>query len=669
MATKRKTMAETRLLLCDCLGSMRPDGAAISEGTGLDCPKTHRHLCRNDAHAAATALKSGDDVVIACGQEAPLFRELADELGAGDRLRTVDIRDRGGWSEDPSPGPKMAALIAEARLPAPQVPAMDVTSEGVCLVLGRGQQAVDAGTRLAEALSVTVMLAEPEDVILPRGVEMDVVAGRVGIASGALGRFELRVDSFATMEPGGRGFAGFAPSRDGANTTCDLVVDLTGGTPLFPAHEKRDGYLRADPRDPIAVERLLFDAAQHVGTFEKTLFIRFEESLCAHSRAGQTGCTRCLDVCPTGAITTAGDSVSIDPHICAGCGACAAVCPTGAASADDPPVEHLFRRMRTLAETYRKAGGEAPRLLVHDAEHGAELIRLAARFGRGLPGDVIPLEIASLAAFGHAEMLAALALGFTNVDVLLGPKTDRDTIAWQLELARAIFAGAGAEGERLRLIEPAEPDALSDALYGAGEAALGLEPILPLGGRRDTTRLAARALAGSSVPDVPLDLPQGAPYGAVLVDTDACTLCLACVGLCPTGALLDNPDRPELSFREEPCVQCGICASSCPEDAIQLKPRLDLSDAVFSGRVLNEEEPFACVECGKAFGVKSTVERITAKLQGKHSMFTNSDNARLIQMCDDCRVRAQFHSADAPMALGQRPRVRTTDDYITDKAN
>ncbi|HUF55349.1 MAG TPA: 4Fe-4S binding protein [Thermohalobaculum sp.] len=662
-------MAETRLMLCDCLGTHAPDAAAIGKGTGLACDKVHRHLCRDEAHAAAAALRSGDEVVIACGQEAPLFRELADEIGAGDRLTCIDIRDRGGWTEDPRPGPKMAALIAEARLDAPPVPLMEVASEGVCLILGRGQQAVDAGSRLAGALAATVMLVEPDEVVLPREVELDVVAGRVTNARGALGQFELRVDAFAEMEPGGRGHHGFGAPRDGARTSCDVIVDLTGDMALFPAHEKRDGYLRADPGDPLAVERLLFEAAQHVGTFEKALFIRFTESLCAHSRAQQPGCTRCLEVCPTAAIAPAGDTVAIDPHVCAGCGACAAVCPTGAAATDDPPVEFLFRRMRTLAEAYARAGGGAPRLLVHDLEHGAEMIRLSARFGRGLPEDAIPLGVPSLAAFGHAEMLAALALGFSGVDILAGPKTDRATIEWQMGLARAITAGVGAAGERLRLIEPADPDALSDMLYGTGAEPLGIEPILPLGGRRDTTRLAARALAGGALPDAPLDLPDGAPYGAVLVDTEACTLCLACVGLCPTGALLDNPDRPELSFREEACVQCGICANTCPEDAITLRPQLDLSDAVFQGRVLNEEEPFACVECGKLFGVKSTIENITAKLQGKHSMFTNSDNARLIQMCDDCRVRAQFHSADAPFSSAPRPRVRTTDDYIKDRSN
>ncbi len=81
--------------------------------------------------------------------------------------------------------------------------------------------------------------------------------------------------------------------------------------------------------------------------------------------------------------------------------------------------------------------------------------------------------------------------------------------------------------------------------------------------------------------------------------------------------------------------------------------------------ILHEEEPFACVECGVLFGSKSTIEKITEKLAGKHSMFESSDAARLIQMCDNCRINAQYHSEDNPFQGGKRPRVRTTDDYLS----
>ncbi|MDH3665531.1 MAG: 4Fe-4S binding protein [Paracoccaceae bacterium] len=661
-------MAETapRLLLCDCTGTMRPDAEAIAKGCGLACDQVHSHLCRTQAAVAVSALQGDGEVIIACGQEAPAFLDLAEELGAADRLTCVDIRDRAGWSDDDA-SPKMAALIADARVGPAPVPMMDVESEGLCLVYGAGELALAAAARLAPALSVTCMVTDLDQIDAGTDADMDVVTGRITQATGALGKFALQIDGFAELAPAGRGSRDFSDRQDGAKSDCDIIVDLSGGQPLFPAHHKRDGYLRADPGDPLAVERALFDAAQLVGTFEKPLHIRFDESLCAHSRASRQGCNRCLDVCPTGAITPDGDTVRIDPNICAGCGACHAVCPSGAASSDDPPVAHLFRRMRVMAEAFAKAGGGAPRLLVHDGEHGAEMIRLAARHGRGLPGDVIPLEIPSVTTFGHAELVTALALGFSAVDILAGPRTERSAIEPQIELAEAILGGTDTEGERLRLIDPDDPDALSELLYAKAPDALAVEPILPLGGRRDAVRLSARALAGENRPDDPIALPAGAPYGAVVVNTDTCTMCLACAGLCPPGALLDNPDRPELSFREEACLQCGICADTCPENAITLVPQLDLSDAVLSGQVLNEEEPFACIECGALFGVKSTIDRITEKLKDKHELFTGSDNFRLIQMCDDCRIRAQYHSDSAPMFMGERPKVRTTEDYLADR--
>lgn len=655
-----------RLLLCNCTGTMRLDSQAIAKGCGITGDTVHSHLCRAQAAVVASALKSGEPIIVACGQEAPAFMELAEEMDAADRLLCIDIRDRAGWSDDAS-GPKMAALIAEARLRAPDLPLMDVASGGLCMVYGSADVALEAAARLATALSVTCVLTEPAEIAAPPA-DIDIVTGRIRNAAGALGQFTVSLDAFAELAPAGRGPRRFGDPRNGAKSECDIIVDLSGSQPLFPAHHKRDGYLRADPGDPLAIQRVLFDAAQLTGTFEKPLHIRFEESLCAHSRASRSGCNRCLDVCPTGAILPDGDTVRINPNICAGCGACHAVCPSGAASTDDPPVAHLFRRMRVLADAYAKAGGKAPRLLVHDAEHGAEMIRLAARHGRGLPGAVIPLEIPALAIFGHAEQLTALALGFNTVDILVSPRTGRATIEAQIELAAAIAEGTGGGGDRIRLIDPTDPDILSDMLYAEAPAPHPIEPILPLGGRRDAVRLAARALAGTKLPTAPVPLPAGAPYGAVLVNTDRCTLCLACVGLCPSGALLDNPDKPQLSFHEEACLQCGICVDTCPETAISLVPQLNLADSALSGRVLHEEEPFACIECGALFGVKSTIDRITEKLAGKHSMFTNSDNARLIQMCDDCRIRAQSHSEDQPFFLRNRPRPRTTDDDLAERA-
>ncbi|MEM7544664.1 MAG: 4Fe-4S binding protein [Pseudomonadota bacterium] len=655
------------LLLCNCAGTQSPDREKIAAATGLACSRVHTGLCTGEVDLVAKALGTGD-VIIACGQEEATFAALAEETGQPAPL-CVDIRDRAGWSDDPADKtPKIAALIALATMPVPPQKTMDVMSGGVCLVLGQGDVALSAAAQLAPMLSVTAVTTDAPDAPVGVARAFDAHRGVLRQARGSLGQFEVTFDGFAATAPVGRGAPTAAPPRDGAVSTCDLILDLRGEVPLFPAHEKRDGYLRADPGDPLAVARALLAASHMVGTFEKPLHIAFHESLCAHSRAGQVGCTRCLDLCPTGAIVPAGEHVSIDPNICAGCGACAAVCPSGAASYDDPPAAHVFAMIRTAATAYRDAGGVLPRLLIHDQDHGAEMIALAARYGRGLPADVIPLALEALGAFGHAEMLVALASGFASVDLLLGPKADREAIAAQADLASALSSGAGIEGTAIRLLEPADPDALSDLLFTAAPKMPAVAPILTLGGRRDATRLAVKALAAAGgVGEAPILLPTGAPYGAVLVNEDACTLCLSCASLCPPGALSDDPDAPKLRFREDACLQCGICETICPEDAITLKPQFDLTDNALRQRALKEEEPYPCIECGALFGVKSTIERIVEKLEGKHSMFTHSDNARLIRMCDDCRVSAQYHSEAQPFFGGARPKVRTSDDYLKER--
>lgn len=639
------------LITCDCLGTQAIDAKGLAKATGLDVRPPCSALCTTQLQQAQAAL-ADPDVVFCCTQEARVFEELAEALNRA-APPVLDLRDRAGWSaDDASKLPKMSALIADAMLQGSSEKTVDVISEGLCLILGPASVALEAAARLKDHLGVTVLLDSGDDI--PDSRAFDVVVGTLRRATGAFGGFNVTIDALQQIEPGGRGQFTLSDPKDGAISHCDIILDLRGHIPLFTAHEKRDGYLRADPNHAPGVAAAVMAASHMTGTFEKTLYVQTAPLLCAHSRAEQTGCTKCLDLCPTGAITPAGDHVEIDPMICAGCGACSAACPSGAITYDAPPVDHTMRRVQTMAKAYLDAGGTAPRLLVHDS-HGAEMVRLSARHGRGLPADVVPLDMTAIGAFGHAEVVAALAAGFATVTLLPGPMTDVSAIQTQLALANAI-AGAG----KVRLLDTSDPDVMSDELFTTDIPAAVASPVRPIGTRRQITRQAARALhPGTDT----LPLPDGAPYGAVLVDTDACTLCLSCVSLCPAGALGDNTDKPQLRFQEDACLQCGLCANICPEDAITYEPRLDLTDAALRQVVLNEEEPFACIECGSLFGSKSAIDRITDKLKD-HAMFAG-DKLRTIQMCDNCRVNAQFHATNNPFQGGEKPRVRTTEDYLS----
>lgn len=300
------------LLLCDCLGSQSVDAVSIEQSCGMVCSKVHTALCTDQIDLAAKAIAAGD-VTIACQQERRRFEDLAAELEV-EAPGFVDIRDRAGWHDDAGDAtPKMAALVAEAHLAAPSPRVTDVVSEGTCLVIGQAELALDVADKLADTLAITVLLQTVSDA--PVDPRFDVVAGRIRKAAGALGNFNLTLDGLQMQVPGGRGAPEFTAPRDGALSQCDIILDLSGGTSLFPAPHKREGYLRADPGSQPAVADAVREAAQMVGTFEKPLYVRLTESLCAHSRAEQPACSNCLDLCPTGAITSAGEHVAIDPMI------------------------------------------------------------------------------------------------------------------------------------------------------------------------------------------------------------------------------------------------------------------------------------------------------------------------------------------------------------------
>ncbi len=351
---------------------------------------------------------------------------------------------------------------------------------------------------------------------------------------------------------------------------CDLVLDLSGGAALFTAADLRDGYLRADPRDPAAVLRAVLEARDLVGTFDKPRYVAFTEDLCAHSRSSIIGCTRCLDLCPTGAIAPAGDHVAIDaPHL-RGLRAMRRGLPDRRRLLRIAAGGHFAAPAARAADHLSRRRGKQPVVLVHDDAHGVPMIDALARFGEGLPANVLPVAVNEVTQVGLEAIAASFAYGAAALRLLLRAKPRHDVTGLMrtLALAEPILAGLGFGAGRLATIETDDPEALGTVLRAidAFPSAPNPASFLPVGGKRDVMRLALRELQRAA--PVPVDvvtLPEGAPFGTLEVDVAGCTLCLACVAACPTGALGDDPERPTLRFSEDACVQCGLCRATCPE--------------------------------------------------------------------------------------------------------
>lgn len=668
------TDTDRKIILCSCEATMTLAAAAVGAACKGAAISTARQLCRGELDRFRQAA-TGGNLTVACTQERALFEEAAEDDGLTAALTFVNIRETAGWSsESKDAGAKMAALVAAAQLPAEPHPIVSCESEGVTLIYGRDAVAIEAAQLLKDKLDITVILMPGSDVAPPRSSEIPVRQGRVRAATGHLGAFQVTLDQFAAPAPSSRARLMFGKGQDGAISKTDVLIDLSGAAPLFPASDLRDGYLRADPTDKAAVQALLFKAADMVGTFDKPRYITFHETLCAHSRSKKVGCTRCLDLCPAGAIVPAGNRVAIDPHVCGGCGQCAAACPTGAASYALPPADALMRKLRALLTGYRAAGGAGAQILLHDGAHGDDLIDAAARFGDGLPARTLPLAVNEVTQVGLETVAAAFAYGATSLHLLTRAKPRHDitglrqTMATANTLLEALGYGAGL----VTTIETDDPDQLVSTLRTAvrGTPAPSPATFLATGGKRDVMKLALRELHRSAPRPVDtIALPKGAVFGTVEIDTAGCTLCLSCVSACPTQALGDAQDRPLLTFDESLCVQCGLCQATCPEKVISLSPRIDFKAFEAGARTMKEEEPFCCISCGKAFGVKSTVEKIAAKLEGRHWMFTGENKARidLVRMCENCRVENVVNAGLDPFAGPARAPAKTSEDYFRER--
>lgn len=666
--------------LCSCNGTVDLDAGVLEKALQLDAPvAVHCNLCRRDAGALQAALQGGDEVLVACTQEAALFGELADELGAGDRISFVNVREAGGWSREGARAtPKLAALLAAARLPAPEpVPGVSYKSEGRLLVVGNGRDALFWAEQLAEQLDVSVLLTESRGSELPALRRYPIFSGRVQSIEGYLGNFQV---SWAQENPidlevctrcnacirtcpenaigydyqidpdkcrshracvaacEAVGAIDFARADARRSETFDLVLDLSDA-PLLTLPQPPQGYF-APGGDPRELARALSRLPHLVGEFEKPKFFNYKANKCAHGRSRVIGCNQCVDLCSARAISPDGNYVKVEPHLCMGCGACASTCPSGAMSYAVPRVAELGMRLKTLLGTYAAAGGRDACLLFHNGGDGRELVARLARRGAGLPARVIPQEVFHIASIGIDVLLGAVARGAGQVAILAtgGEAPDyREMLIRQMEFAEAIMNGLGYRGSHFRLLTAATPEALESAVWELAPAEAPPPATFALtDDKRTTLDLALDHLfRHAPAPCDEVALAEGAPFGAIEVDRDACTLCLACVGACPAGALLDSRDVPRLKFIERNCVQCGLCAKTCPENAITLAPRLLLTAEARRERVVSEAEIFPCIRCGKPLGTKPMIDRMLGRL-ANHSMFAGGLDR--IKMCADCRV-------------------------------
>ena len=583
---------------------------------------------------------------------------------------------------------------------ADPVPVISYESQGRTLIIGAGEQAIPWAEQLGDTLEVSVLCTEPSPLPLSRDfpiysgaiksidgylgnftVQWDLenpidpeMCTRCGACvevcpSGAINdSFQIDLDKCKSHRKcitacASIGAINFDRVERNRSAQFDLILDLRIN-PHMPMSQTPQGYFApgADPLEQsFAANKLL----SLVGEFEKPKYFAYNEKVCAHGRNGKVGCNACIDVCSTAAISSifknGQGTVEVNPNLCMGCGACSTVCPSGAMRYNYPSVSHQGKEIKTLASVFaqecvKEKKSVSPALLLYTLKEGTNLIDALGRAAHlnpsryeGLPSYVIPYGIEHIASTGMDLWLGALSYGFSEIYLLLSGEQDpayQAALQTQAELSNAILAAYGFEA-RIHLIDANSSDDLAPVSLVMSQlrqrgplSALCTPATFGLSNQKRET---IEALLGhlEKYAKTPLDekgstLPASSLLGGLDVNKDACTLCMSCVGSCPEGALLDNPEEPKLSFIEKQCVQCGICVTVCPEHALSLAPRLLSVDQRKQRINLNETKPFHCISCGKPFGTLKMVDLMLTKL-GAHAAFSGPAMERL-KMCSDCRV-------------------------------
>ncbi len=355
--------------------------------------------------------------------------------------------------------------------------------------------------------------------------------------------------------------------------------------------------------------------------------IGWESDNCQYSARLGTGCTVCLDSCVHGAVKQGPEGVQIDHLACVECGACLGNCPTGALQYkrfDDTAFVEYFRTFPLTPETTVVLGSEE------------DLHNYWWQHRDNSHENVFFMEYPTTTALHTMHYLLLYAMGATKI-IVLGTASSTES---QIDLSNALLQSLF---NRNQVIELTDTDTLDAILaqnkedsplntfyhdFSSSNRRLKLIDIIQF--LREQSEVAAANIASNY-------------FGEIICDEEKCTQCIACINECRMKALV--ADGASYSLRHTPvqCVQCGICVTVCPENALTMKSGLVLTDSFFTEKTLSQAEPAKCKGCGKVFGTRKSLEKVMAILSSKNMWDSDDD---LLSYCEDCRVVNLYESSE-----------------------
>ena len=642
--------AKWGILLCDCRRTLALDPQR------LDLPTPHVRFATHPD----SALQNFADLVhrercthalITCCESPARFEDaLRPPIGPSPKIQFVDL-DTSCFAvhADPQQAHDKAGRLLRAAQQAAEAQTepryLPLRSDGRVLIVADEPLAGNLAGQLSNA-------CQPILVLSPHAPAVDVLPswrvdrGEVLEVSGRLGDFHALID--------------LSDAAEQQDLVVDQVVTLAADPPACPTRTGHHVLGRADAAD---LDQLAARINDLTGDFLKTVHVAYDTDSCAGGAAGQQACGACIPACPYEAIRrdrTNPLRIEVDHLACEGCGACSSACPTSALRFTEPSPQALYAQLAALL-TPRPDNGNADQVVVfYCSEQGGRLIEEAGRRPLPYPAKVLGVQVPCLRYVSAATVLGALRLGAAGVGLLgcaMCPHGERALLERTLAFCCLTLEAFELGPERLRLFVTKDGDeaetiadltCFAESLPPAPIHWDGSKPWRVTGNRQALTEIVGTFIQqcqrepGRQLVDAAL------PFAVADVESAGCTLCRACVNVCPVHAFrLDEPTSA-LQFNHFACVACGLCETVCPEHVISLRHEVVFAHAALDYRTVVRDDMVACLQCGTPFVNQKSLDAILAKVLqlGPLTDAFGGERRNLLRMCPDCRAVAAMKEVE-----------------------
>lgn len=400
------------------------------------------------------------------------------------------------------------------------------------------------------------------------------------------------------------------------------------------------------------LDALCDEVSAFIGAFSFEKTIAYDAKKCQFHHRDKTEfsyCADCATVCPTMAISADFEKRELvfSQIDCVLCGKCVGVCPTGAMQKSNATLENLnkalsFYKDKIAVVCENETDFEAFLATCHESSH--ELPRQKS-------ADFAPLILPSVNMLNEAYLLSIVQES-GRICVIVGDESAKidshlrecadfvNSLYNRVMGQNAVFlceSPLNQNADSIANIEKSTP--LPHYHYSISDGEFSREML--------ANRI--RFLIKDNDFGV-LKNSANLIYTNLKIDAQKCTLCMACVESCNTNALISAKDNFAILANPSLCSACGYCVDTCAEKCLEMDfEGYQLNETFLTHRVLAQDEPFYCVECGEIFATKKSIEKVQGILAS--AFMDDSLKLKSIECCEKCKVKIMFGVAQSSANL------------------